>query len=193
MKRSLKTFALVVVAGVLVMGSVFTSSAAAKKVTRNGDDPGKATFTQGYANSTLSGTTAVNSWSGFSITLPGVPTIETSGDGTDWYYEADGQGMIICSYYPITKFGSGDIASFINGLVSTGSRQFVGGALSQTTPVTYGSLSFYQLVRQDAVPLGSFNDYCLVRELPGSGYVQVIIIDNEDVGDTLNNVLGTIA
>lgn len=193
MKR-FKTLAAIAMTGVLVIGSVFSSGAAtALKVTKNGDYPGFATFTQGYGSSTLSGNTVANSWSGFSITLPGTPTVETSGDGTDWYYDSEGIGSIRCSYFPLSQFGSGDITSFINGIVANGSRQFMGGALVSATPVTLGSLSFYQLSRADACPWGTYYDYCYVREVPGKGYVQVLVIDNDTTGDTLNNVVSTIA
>lgn len=195
MKKSLKNVALIALTGVMALSSAF-SSFAAYRGSRNGDYPGFATFTQEYASSTLSGNTVTNSWSGFAMTLPGTPVLETSQDGTDWYYKVEGAGMISSSYFPITKYGAGDIATFVNGMLTTTKQEkglFVGGALTQATPVTLGSYQFYQLARSEATPNGNYNDYCYVRELPGLGYVQVLLVDNCDMGDTLNNLLGGVA
>lgn len=195
MKKNFKSFAVVCVSAALVLGSVF-SSFAAYKGTKNGDYPGFATFSKDYTSSVVSENTVVSTWSGFSMTLPSAPVINDQMDDNDWYYTYEDVGTITNSYYQITKYGAADLATFVNGMVVTTSSSrgiFVGGALTSATPVTLGSLQFYQLARAEASPNGTYNDYCYVRQVPGTNYVQVLIFDNEDVGDTLNSLVGTIA
>ncbi len=169
-----------------------------------GDTP-TGTYEQGYGSSSVNGSTAVNSWSNFQITLPGRPTVSSEGAGTDWTYEDDSAGTAIsCSYRKVNEFTSSNttLDGFITGYTSS-MKGFAkaksitkkGKAAKMCTienlgAKTFGGISFTELRRESLSPAGTGYDYAYVRLVPGTSYVQVIEITG---GNDYASVLNTIA
>lgn len=170
-------------------GAHTSSAPKAKKVSGQGDNPASATFSQEYANSTASGNTVTNSWAHFAMTLPGAPSINTEGAGTDWIYEAS-DGTAYCAFIRIDKYtaGNADLNAFINSYVAD-KRGFYQGAV--TGQETHGGLTFTVLRKESPDPAGTTYDYTYLRSVDGTGYVQVIEID-ADIYDSFKSCLDSI-
>jgi hypothetical protein len=140
-----------------------------------GDNPGAATFTTEYSKSVVNGTTATNEWANYSITLPGIPSIDSSDGGTDWTYTSD-PAQIACYYVKLDKYAAGntDINKFIQSFIAD-KRGFYKGQV--VGAVTLGNIPFTQLRAETPDPTGTKYDYAYVRVIDGTGFVQVIECD----------------
>lgn len=168
-----------------------------------GDTP-TDNYTVVYGSSSVSGTTATNSWANFKITLPGAPTVNSEGSGTDWIYTDDSAGTAIsCSYRKVDEFTSGNttLEGYISGYTSSmkgfAKAKSIGkkGKIAKMCAIenlgtqTYGGISFTALRRESLSPSGTGYDYAYVRLIPGTGYVQVIeITGGEDYSSVLNTI-----
>ncbi len=176
----------------------------AYKATGEGDVP-TSSYEQGYGSSSVSGNTAVNTWSHFQITLPSRPTVSSDGAGTDWTYDDDSAGTgISCSYRKVDEFTAGNttLEGFITGYTSSlkgfakaKSITKKGKAATMCTVAnqgkkTFGGIEFTELRRESLSPAGTGYDYAYVRLVPGTSYVQVLEIVG---GNAYTSVLDTIA
>ncbi len=120
----------------------------AYKSSGNGDNPANAVFTQGYTNSSISGSSITNSWANFKMTLSGAK-VDNSGDGTDVYIDSDTTSNFYITFYPISKYGTATLDGFVKGFLSD-ARGYKGG--SQSNDITLGAFSFKQLTKTVATP-----------------------------------------
>lgn len=180
------------------------SSNKAYKASGEGDVP-TSSYEQGYGSSSVSGNTAVNTWSNFQITLPSRPIVSSDGEGTDWTYEDDSAGTSIsCSYRRVDEFTAGNTAleGFVTGYTSS-AKGFAkaksitkkGKAATMCTidnqgTKTFGGVAFTELRRESLSPAGTGYDYAYVRLVPGTSYVQVLEITG---GNAYTSVLDTIS
>ena len=158
-------------------------------VAGKGDNPANATFTQGYTNSTVSGSTVTNSWANFSMTLAGAK-IETSGDGTDVYIDSDTTSNIYITYYPIGKYGTATLDGFVKGFLAD-ARGYKGG--TQSSDITLGAYSFKQLTKTIATPEGNSYDHAYIRAIDGTDYVMVITVEKNGNSEDYLSALQTMA
>ncbi len=158
-------------------------------VAGKGDNPANATFTQGYTNSTVSGSTVTNSWANFSMTLAGAK-IETSGDGTDVYIDSDTTSNIYITYYPIGKYGTATLDGFVKGFLAD-ARGYKGG--TQSSDITLGAYSFKQLTKTIATPEGNSYDHAYIRVIDGTDYVMVITVEKNGNSEDYLSALQTMA
>ena len=180
------------------------STKKAYKSKGGGDNPSAGTFDQAYGSSSISGSTAVNTWSNFKITLTVAPTLLKDGAGTDWYYESE-SGSISCSYRRIDEFTAGNttLDGFINGYTNS-AKGFAKYKVTKKAKAsasnkykienlgakTFGNLTFTALRRELPYPTGTKYDYAYLRVVDGTGYVQVIEITG---GATYESALATIS
>lgn len=181
-----------------------STSKKAYKSTGAGDNPASADFAQAYGSSSISGNTASNTWSNFKITLPGAPTLNRDGAGTDWYYDSD-NGSISCSYRRIDEFAAGTntLDGFINGYTNSAkgfakykaTKKAIANAknkynIENLGAKKLGAITFTELRRELPDPTGTKYDYAYLRTIDGTGYVQVIEITG---GETFSSALSSIA
>ncbi len=159
------------------------------KETGKGDNPANATFTQGYTNSSVNGSTVTNSWANFSMTLSGAK-IETSGDGTDVYIDSDTTSNLFITYYPIGKYGTATLDGFVKGFLAD-ARGYKGG--TQSNDITLGAYSFKQLTKTIATPDGDSYDHAYIRAIDGTDYVMVITVEKNGNSEDYLSALQTIA
>ena len=152
-----------------------------------GDSPVNAAFTQDYENSAISGATVINNWANYSMNTVKVATTENTGSGTDWYVY-NGEAELICTYMPINKYTAGNTSldSFVASYIAD-ARGFKGGVNSGA--VNLGAFSFVKLTKTLPTPYGNMNDYCYLRQIDGTNYVQILTVerngDNYDFSDVL--------
>ena len=161
------------------------------KASGQGDSPVNATFAQEYASATISGATVTNSWAHYTMNTGRTATLENTGSGTDWYVN-NGEAELICTYMPINKYTAGNTSldSFVASYLAD-ARGFKGG--SNSGAVNLGSFSFVKLTKVLPTPYGNMNDYCYIREIPGTGYVQILTVERNGDNYDFSDVLGTIS
>jgi len=164
--------------------------AKAYKSSGKGDNPASATFTQAYENSSIAGSTVTNNWANFTMNLGGpVPKSDDSGSGTDFYIDTEDTAGLSVSYMSIEPYGSLD--AFVNNYLAS-ARGLRGG--SRSGDVQLGAYSFKQLTRAHSTPENTtYYDYAYIRQVEGTNYAQVILVEQNGFSENYLGALNTIA
>lgn len=161
------------------------------KATSNGDSPANATFTQEYENSAISGGTVSNNWANFKMSFGStVPTSDKSGTGTDFFIDAENDSCLYVSYFKLDKYAAGNtnIDGFITGFLAD-PRGFKGGV--KASDVTFGDYSFKQLTKAKATPYGNVFDQAYIRQVEGTNYAMVIVVEKNGFDEDYSSALNT--
>jgi len=160
------------------------------KSSGKGDNPANASFTQAYENSTIAGGTVANNWANFTMTFSNVvPKTDDSGSGTDFYVDPEDSASLSVAYYSLDAYGSLD--AFVNNYLAS-ARGLRGG--SRGGDVQLGAYSFKQLSRAHSTPENeTYYDYAYIRQVEGTNYAQVILVEQNGFAENYRAALNTIA
>jgi len=163
------------------------------KSSGKGDNPKSAAATQGYTNSTVTGSTITNSWANFQFTLSGAtPKVDTTGSGTDIYTDSDTTSDLFITYYPMDKYTAGNtnIDTFITGFLAD-ARGYKGGA--KAADIQLGAYTFKQLTKTVNTPEGKMYDNAYIRAIDGTNYAMVITVEKNGNSQDYLSSLKTMA
>ena len=156
-----------------------------------GDSPVNAAFTLPYENASVSGTTVTNNWANYSMNLGKQVQVENTGSGTDWFVE-DENAVLINSYIALDKYTAGNTSldSFISSYMAD-TRGFKNS--SRDGSVNLGAYSFVRLTRTVKTPYGDMYDHAYIRQIEGTNFAQVLVVEQNGDNQDFMGALQTIA
>ena len=161
------------------------------KASGQGDSPVNVTFTLPYENASVSGTTVTNNWANYSMNLGRQVQVENTGSGTDWFVE-DENAVLINSYIALDKYTAGNTSldSFISSYMAD-TRGFKNS--SRDGSVNLGAYSFVRLTRTVKTPYGDMYDHAYIRQIEGTNFAQVLVVEQNGDNQDFMGALQTIA
>ena len=146
----------------------------------------------GYAVSAVNGKTITNSWANFTMTFPsnsGTILVGAADEGFD-VQNITNDAELTIRYVPVGEYGGTTLDSFIAGFVKDGRDGLMGATLG--ADITFGDYTFKQVALKVPNPSGTVYDHAYFRVVDGTGYVQVINVEqngsSEDFASTLNTM-----
>ena len=163
------------------------------KSTGAGDNPAHMeTPALGYAVSSVSGKTITNSWANFTMTFPatsGTITVGAADEGFD-VQNITSDAQLTIRYAPISQYGGNTLDSFVAGFVKDGRDGMLGATMG--SDVTFGDFTFKHVMTRVPHPRMTAYDHAYIRVVDGTGYVQIVIVEqngsSEDFSSTLNTM-----
>ena len=179
-------------AGSQTQTPVNTAGGGLVKGSGKGDNPSSAEAAAlGYTVSTVAGKTVSNSWANFTMTFPAASaTINVGGadEGFDIQNIDDG-ALLTIKYMPINYYGGSTVDSFVQGFIKDG-HEMMGATVA--ADVTFGDFTFKQVTIKMPNPSSTpFYDRGYIRAVEGTGYVQVITVEQNGSTETFQSVLNT--
>ena len=164
----------------------------AVKGSGKGDNPSNAEAAAlGYTVSTVAGKTVTNNWANFTMTFPAASATITVGGADEGFdiQNIDDGALLTIRYMPINYYGGSTVDDFVRGYIKDG-HGMMGATIG--SDVTFGDFTFKQVTIKMPNPSSTpFYDRGYIRAMDGTGYVQVITVEQNGSTETFQSVLNT--